>query len=288
MSTQPQLGRTAWADRPIRPLAIGDVPACVALAANRGWSAEEHKWRLLLSIGNGYGVDDPSGGLAGCVVGTRYGPRLAGIGMMLVAEQHARQGIGGRLMRHTMAATGAATYWLTATDFGKPLYEKLGFRVIDGSTQYVGRYRGDAGAATVSRPVTPADLPAIRAMDAAVFGADRSAVLSALPSFADRFRLVEGPAGLLGYGGAWRNVDTTVVGPVVADSAALARALLADLCAGVTGPVRLDLVHSRPEQIAWARAHGLCAGSTTAVMIHGADLPGDRARLHTPLMVAMG
>lgn len=281
-----QAGLGAWTDRPIRHLNHADLPNCLALAENRGWPAEQHKWRLLFDVGTVYGVDDPSGGLAAVVVCSRYGPELAGIGMMLVADRHERQGLGARLMRHAMASSGVATTWLNATEFGRPLYEKLGFRVVDRGTQYLGYWYGVAP--NESRPVTDADLPALLAMDLAVFGSDRSHVLRRISSFADQFRVVDGPDGPAGYGGAWRNVDNTVLGPVIANDVDTARALLADLAANVTGPIRLDLEHHRPEQIEWAVEHGLRSGPTTAVMIHGADLPGDRARLFNPLMVAMG
>jgi GNAT superfamily N-acetyltransferase len=275
-----------WTDRPIRRLDIADLPDCLRLAENREWQAEEHKWRLLFAAGHVHGIDDPAGGLAGVVVCTRYGRELAGIGMMLVAARCERQGIGAHLMRHALTHADAATVWLTATDLGRPLYEKLGFRAIDQCTQYVGHLQGDTPGRT--RPVTAADLPGILAMDAEVFGASRADVLRGMPAFAEEFRLVDGSKGIVGFGGAWRNVDTIVLGPVIADDVDVARALLTDLAACVTGPVRLDLVHGMPAQLAWAQAHGLRPGSTTTVMIHGDELPGDRDRLFNPLMVAMG
>jgi GNAT superfamily N-acetyltransferase len=278
-----------WTNQPIRVLGAQDLPDCLALAVNRGWPPEKHKWGLLLAAGRGYGVDDEeNGGLAGVVVCTRYGNTLGAIGMMLVAGRHERRGLGSRLMRHVMADAGVATMWLTATEFGRPLYEKLGFRAIDECTQYVGLFAGN-GVPPRSRPATESDLSAIVALDADVFGADRSAVLLRLPAFGEALRVVDSSDGrLAGYGGAWRNADNTVIGPVVADDQDTARALLTDLAAAQHGPIRLGLVHSRPEQIEWALAHGLRPGPGTTVMVSGADLPGDRKRLFNPLMVAMG
>ena len=64
---------------------------------------------------------------------TRYGSDLAAIGMMLVADRHGRKGLGGRLLRHALAQAGDAVVYLTATAYGRPLYERLGFRAIDSS-----------------------------------------------------------------------------------------------------------------------------------------------------------
>ncbi|GAA3227121.1 hypothetical protein GCM10020256_38150 [Streptomyces thermocoprophilus] len=95
---------------PIRRLTLRDLTACADLSENRGWPREEHKWGFLLTSGTGYGIDDPDGGLVSACVVTRYGPQerpdLCAIGMVLVAERHARQGVGRRMMRHVLAELG--------------------------------------------------------------------------------------------------------------------------------------------------------------------------------------
>ena len=84
--------RKIIADLPVRQLNAADLPACLDLAADRNWTREKRKWRLLFEVSDIYGLDDPAGGgrLAGAVVLTRYGPDLAAIGMMLVAVGWAR------------------------------------------------------------------------------------------------------------------------------------------------------------------------------------------------------
>ncbi len=85
---------------PARRLGLADLKACLALSADRGWPSEEHKWTLLLDAAEGYGIDDPDGGLAGSVVLARYGTELASARMMLVASRYGRQGLGRQLMAH--------------------------------------------------------------------------------------------------------------------------------------------------------------------------------------------
>lgn len=88
-------------DLPIRALTVDDLHHCADLSEDRGWPREDHKWGLLLAAGHGYGIDAPDGrGLATACVVTHYGPpqagpELAAIGMVLVAERYARQGLGG-------------------------------------------------------------------------------------------------------------------------------------------------------------------------------------------------
>jgi GNAT superfamily N-acetyltransferase len=276
---------------PIRRLGPEDHKHCVALSLDRGWSPEEAKWSLLLEEADTFGVDAPDGGLAGAVVLARYGPDLASVGMMLVAGRHGRRGVGRALMTHLLAQAGSATVTLFATDAGKPLYTKLGFRAVRASVAFVGGFRHAAGSAPGAggtRPATGADMQAILNVDKAAFGADRGYLLRRLPGFAERIRVLETPDGITGYAAAWRNGDVAVIGPVVAASGADARRLITDLAAEVRGPIRLDLDPDRPELPEWALNRGLAPVSRTAVMAHGDwPAPGDVSRLFTPISVAL-
>jgi GNAT superfamily N-acetyltransferase len=276
---------------PIRRLGPEDQKHCVALSLDRGWSPEEAKWSLMLEEAAAFGVDAPDGGLAGAVVLARYGPNLASVGMMLVAGRYSRRGLGRALMTHLLGQAGSATVTLFATDAGKPLYTKLGFRTVRASVSFVGGFRqvaGSAPGAAGTRPATDADMRAILRVDKAAFGADRGYLLRRLPGFAERLRVLETADGITGYAAAWRNGNVTVIGPVVAASGADARRLITDLAGEVRGPVRLDLDPDRAELPEWALNRGLEPLSRTAVMAYGErPAPGDVSRLFTPVSVAL-
>ncbi|MFK8908264.1 GNAT family N-acetyltransferase, partial [Streptomyces sp. YS-3] len=126
---------------PIRRLTIDDLVSCADLSENRGWQREEHKWGLLLTAGTGYGIDDPDGkGLVTACVVTSY-EDLAAIGMVLVAEKYARQGVGRRLMRHVLGELGDRPVTLHATAYGQPLYEQLGFETTGRAEMIRGHFR---------------------------------------------------------------------------------------------------------------------------------------------------
>ena len=276
----------------IRRLGPADLEKCAALSVDRGWLPEKSKWLLLLEHAEAFGIDAPDGGLAGAVVLARYGKDLASAGMMLVAARYDRRGLGRALMEHLLDAAGGATVTLFATDAGKPLYEKLGFRTIRRSASFVGRFRVGRGPADNSkmrsRPVVQADMAAILDVDMAAFGADRGQILTRLPGFAEQLRVLETEAGMAGYAAAWRNTDSTVIGPVVAADAPGARRLISDLAAQVRRPVRLDLDPDRPELPGWAHAHGLEPVSRTAVMARGDRTSrGYPDWLFTPISVAL-
>ncbi|MEV6108930.1 GNAT family N-acetyltransferase [Streptomyces sp. NPDC051940] len=276
---------------PVHELGLGDLPRLLDLGADRGWSREEYKWRLLLQVGTVYGIEAPDGdGLATALVLTRYGDSLASIGMVLTAGRYARQGLGRHTMRHALDAAGDAVVTLHATPNGRPLYEQLGFRAVSTSPMRTGTFSPDPAVDTSAvRPARAADLDAIRALDAEVFGADRTQLLTRLPAFCERLLVAESDGRLTGFAGTWQNVGNLVIGPVIADSPDTAKALISGLAAGVDQEVRLDVDARHKELCDWLTERGLPEASwEQSVMVRGAEqAPGDLTRRFVPVTVAL-
>ncbi|MFF0475253.1 GNAT family N-acetyltransferase [Streptomyces sp. NPDC004284] len=282
---------TPLAQLPIRRLTPKDLLACADLSENRGWLREEHKWGLLLTAGTGYGIDDPEGpGLAAGSVVTSYGPGLAAIGMVLVAERYARQGLGRRLMQHVLAEAGDTPLTLYATANGQPLYEQLGFTETSRSEMVCGRFTFTAPAPDVPvRPATAEDLPAILRLDHEVFGLDRTHMITRLPAFADHLRVAQDGGEIIGFAAAWPNMDTHVIGPLIARDPGTAQALIASLAAATDRPLRTDIDVRHTSLLGWAKENGIDTIATTSVMVRSLpDLPGDWRRRFAPLTVAAG
>jgi GNAT superfamily N-acetyltransferase len=279
---------------PIRRLTLRDLTACADLSEDRGWPREEHKWGFLLTAGKGFGIDDPDGGLVAACVVTEYGgwgrPDLGAIGMVLVAERHARLGVGRRLMRHVVSSMGNTPLTLHATPYGRPLYEELGFKVVGRAEMLMGRFTpGGPDSGAVTRAATAEDLPAILRLDEEVFGTDRTPLITRLPAFADQLRVAEEDGRLIGYTAVWPNMDTHVVGPLIARDTKTAKALIASLAARTERPLRTDIDVRHEELLAWAKERGLSSVAFNSVMAYGiTDLPGDWSRRFAPLTVAAG
>ncbi|MEV5850030.1 GNAT family N-acetyltransferase [Streptomyces sp. NPDC051985] len=279
---------------PIRRLTPRDLTACADLSEDRGWPREEHKWRLLLTAGKGYGIDDPAGGLVAACVITEYGPgerpELGAVGMVLVAERHSRQGVGRRLMRHIVSAAGTTPLTLYATPYGRPLYEELGFKTTGRSEMLSGLFTaGGSEPGVATRAATAEDLGAILRLDEEVFGADRTPLITRLPAFSDQLRVAVDDGRVVGYAAAWPNMDTHVVGPLIADDMETAKSLIASLAARTDRPLRTD-IDVRHEQLrAWAKERGLASVAMNTVMAYGiTEPPGDWTRRFAPLTVAAG
>ncbi|MFD7439863.1 GNAT family N-acetyltransferase [Streptomyces sp. NPDC059909] len=290
---------TPLSELPIRRLTTADLTSCADLSEDRGWPREEHKWGLLLAAGTGYGIDDPSGkGLITACVVTSYGPGLAAVGMVLVAERYARRGVGRRLMKYVVAESGDTPLTLHATPNGQPLYEELGFTTVGGAEMVCGHFRPAdpapqgitrTAAGTTIRPATAEDVPAILRLDGEVFGLDRTHMITRLPAFADQLKVAESGGVLTGYAAAWPNMNTHVVGPLIARDTDTAKSLVASLAAATDRPLRTDIDVRHDELLTWLKASGLSPIAFNAVMTYGTPaLPGDWARRFAPLTVAAG
>ncbi|MFE4665885.1 GNAT family N-acetyltransferase [Streptomyces sp. NPDC056716] len=285
---------SSLADLPIRRLTRRDLRDCADLSEDRGWPREEHKWGLLLSAGQGYGIDDPDGGLVTACVVTEYGPHgrpdLAAIGMLLVAERHARQGVGRRLMRHVVTEMGITPLTLHATPNGRPLYEELGFKATGRAEMLRGRFTpGGPTPQVATRAATAEDISALLRLDGTVFGSDRTHLITRLPAFADQLRVAEKNGRIIGYAAAWPNMDTQVVGPLIAQDTETAKALITSVAAHTDRPLRTDLDVRHTELLTWAKERGLASVSFNTVMTYRiGELPGDWSRRFAPLTIAAG
>src|SRR5262249_8275562 len=108
--------------------------------------------------------------------------------------------------------------------------------------------------------------------------------------FTEQLRVVERDGVITGYAGAWRNIETLVIGPVIAADLADAQALIADLAARAPGArLRLDVDQRHASLHASLEGQGVARAFGTTLMVHGArGLPGDRDRLFLPVMQALG
>lgn len=139
-------------------------------------------------------VAESEGAVVGTGVTTLNGP-AAWIGTIWVAGPWRGQGLGRTLTEATIDAAvvhGATTLILVATDAGRPLYERLGFEVVDWyhtmEAPGLAAAGAAAGAATDGaagtraervRPFRSEDLGVMRALDARATGEDRGHLLEA-------------------------------------------------------------------------------------------------------------
>jgi GNAT superfamily N-acetyltransferase len=229
------------------PLTAAEAEAALPLSAEAGWNQTAADWRFMLGQGRGVGVRDASGRWMGSALALSFGQELSWIGMVLVAKDARRRGIGTRLLARAvaMARDTGRIPGLDATELGRPVYLPLGFRDL----YAVSRLRVEAPIAAVPpppgctvRPLTSADLPAVAAFDAPRSAMERAHVLAYLLGQAPAQAFVAESGGrIAGYVLGRPGRTAFQVGPVVADESEIALALMSLALSRLTGPVLLDV-----------------------------------------------
>jgi GNAT superfamily N-acetyltransferase len=253
------------------------LDGCLALSRSALWNQNEADWRLMLELGEGWGIALRDGTLAASTVVLPYEGRFAWVSMVLVLPQHRRKGYATQLLRVAIAhlKNRALTPILDATPAGHEVYVQEGFSDTWGFRRFslansAVFHRNDHKDVDV-REVRESDWESILQFDSRAFGASREPLLRALarrlPEAAliiEKNRRVGG--FLLGRDGR----EATQLGPLVAVDGEAARSLLAEALRRVAAPLYLDIVDHAPQMQAWLAARGFALQRPFTRMVHGA------------------
>ena len=262
--------RPTGAETKLRPIHAGDLAAMHGLAQQMSWPHRAEDCAQLLALGDGIVAVDETGQTVGVGLRWSFGRDVGTIGLVLVAPERQGRGIGRALMKALIADSGSRALMLNATAEGLPLYEKLGFISTGLVRQHQGRPSALPPAPGVPlRRATPADRAALCALDAAVFGADRSALIGGLLASGDAWLVDRAgqPAGFAILRAFGRGM---IIGPVVAASEDEAIGLVAAAAkAAPSGVLRADIPAEAERLAPWLTAAGLPAIDTVTVMLRG-------------------
>jgi len=224
------------------PLNASHLDQALKLSQALNWPYRIEDWAFALSLGRGFAVEE-EGRLLGTALWWPYGSDHASAGMIIVAAEAQRRGIGGRLMAALLDEAAGRTIVLNSTRDGEALYSRLGF------TPYGRVYQHQAvleaapaiDASLALRAAVEGDRSALQRLDRAASGMQRTELLDALRGVAE-FLVVERGGCITGYACVRRWGRGVVIGPVIARDAAEARALIATLAARYVGQfVRIDV-----------------------------------------------
>ncbi len=231
----------------IRILREADLPGALQVQQRENWNQTENDWKRLLRLSpTGCFAAFSAEDLVGSVTVVAYGKDLAWIGMLLVAQEYRRRGIGRQLMRAALnycQSGSIATIKLDATPVGGPLYESLGF-VPEGEVE---RWQG-AGFSKVqggSGPFRNNQLSSsCYELDDRAFYVSRRKLLDSLLEdccVAPALQTDDSLRSPQGYALARRGARAHYVGPIVALERRMAIGLLDRVLARLPGQVFLDV-----------------------------------------------
>jgi GNAT superfamily N-acetyltransferase len=250
-----------------------DLTAIYRLAQQVSWPHRLEDCAQLFRLGAGIVAIDAAGEVIGAGMRWSFGSDVGTIGMVLVTPGRQGRGIGRAVMTALIAESGRRALMLNATVEGQGLYEKLGFVAIGRFRQHQARLTERlvlrTGLDVSPRRAVAADCEPLCALDAAVFGADRSPLISQLLAAGEAW-VIDGAAGLAGF--AIRRVfgRGTMIGPVIAPGEDEAISLVA--AAASTAPpgvLRIDVPTHAERLGAWLTALSIPAVDAVTTMRRG-------------------
>lgn len=261
----------------IRPMSVAEVAQyAIEWAAEEGWNPGLNDAAIFYEA-------DPQGFLLGAVAeqevvatlsAVSYGDTFGFIGFYIVKPEFRGRGLGWRLWQEGMRRLEGRNIGLDGVLAQQENYAKCGFKFAYRNVRYELASVPEICPAPAHDTLIPvADIPfeRLEAYDRAFFPAPRSKFLAAWLRQPNAYGVgyVEGNA-VQGYGLLRPCRKGYKVGPLFADTPAVAETLLQQLLSHVPGEtVYLDLPEVNPEAVAMAKRHGMEPVFETARMYTG-------------------
>jgi GNAT superfamily N-acetyltransferase len=271
----------------LRPMTENDLPFADLVRGSVGWNQTLQDWRRFLQLKpNGCVLAEIDGCPAGTAIAFDYSENLAWIGMVLVMPEFRRQGVGTALLGECLnKLQNVRCVKLDATPQGKPLYERLGFKLEwplarwELAQQSIINKRDTADIPSENvRPVRFTELKEVALCDEDGFGENRFELLESLMKCSTTTAAWQhADSQLQGFGLMREGSRADYLGPVVAREAAVGEALVSSLLIQTRRPdVYWDIPDLNSAATALATRLGFQRQRTLYRMFRGENnSPGD-------------
>ncbi|WP_242214213.1 GNAT family N-acetyltransferase [Bacillus cereus group sp. BfR-BA-01383] len=245
----------------------------VALSSYIGWDYNREEIETIFNSGIVYGVWNERKELIASAAIILYGEKLASIGMVIVHPNYKGSGIGKAITNSCIKSVSAQTpIMLIATDEGKPLYEKLGFRAVSYVSKYIcNSYNANdhcVGNGDCMMNYEECDLEKIIKIDEYAFGTNRKEFLKKRIIQSEQCIVVkDNKQNVLGYGLSIQTPENKIIGPVVAKSDVVAMRIVHDLAKGHNGKLRIDVPEGKKDFMKELEVTGFKKVNTPPIMM---------------------
>ncbi|GAB6250058.1 GNAT family N-acetyltransferase [Bacillus cereus] len=245
----------------------------VSLSSYIGWDYNREEIETIFNAGNVYGVWNEREELIASAAIILYGEKLASIGMVIVHPDYKGRGIGKIITEACVKSVSAHTpIMLIATDEGKPLYEKLGFRAVSYVSKYIcNSYNAKDYCVRNEDYVMnyeEGDLEKIIKIDEYAFGTNRKEFLKKRIMQSEQCIVVrDKEQNVLGYGLSIQTPENKIIGPVVAKNDEMAMRIVHDLARGHNGKLRMDVPEGKNDFMKELEVAGFKKVNTPPIMM---------------------
>ncbi|MGH0941460.1 GNAT family N-acetyltransferase [Bacillus mycoides] len=255
----------------------GKIEDIVALSSHIGWDYNREEIETILHTGIVYGVVNEREELIASAAIILYRETLASIGMVIVHPDYKGRGIGKIITDSCVKSVSTQIpIMLIATDEGKILYEKLGFRAVSYVSKYIcNSYNANyhcVGNEEYIVNYEERDLEDIIQIDKDAFGTNREEFL--------KYRIIQSEQcivtkdaqqNVLGYGISIQTPENKIIGPIVAKNDKMAMRMVHYLAKGHNGKLRMDVPEGKKDFMKELEIIGFKKVNTPPIMMKNSD-----------------
>jgi GNAT superfamily N-acetyltransferase len=259
----------------IRTMERKEMALAIDFAALEGWNPGLHDAACFHAADpEGFLIAEWDGRPAGCIAAVRYEEHFGFIGFFVVAPPFRGKGVGLQLWKAGMARLAGRVIGLDGVPAQQDNYRRSGFTLAWHTARFAGVAR-PAGQAVAGQivPLGKVDFKLLRADDRRVFPAARDGFLRAWTAMPDATGLAwMERKRVAGWGLIRRCREGHKIGPLLAESRDVAKALYLALCRSVPvgDTVYLDVPLRNADAAALATSLGMQRVFETARMYAGA------------------
>ena len=258
------------ADIQMSTLLAEDLGEAHGLSLALEWPYRLEDWVFAHALGEGVALRH-DGRLIGTGMRWNYGSDFATVGMIIIDAAYRGQRLGSRIVDALLDGAGDRSVILSATLDGLELYRRRGFKGFDVTCQYQGIAEPmplPDCAGRITRAMDT-DWPDLTELDRRAAGMPRNRVLEALASVGDAFVLRNDDGVICGYAVCREFGRGHVIGPVVAQNAGEATALIANAMSGLADRFVRVNISARSGLGDWLEKQGLAMVGTEEATVRG-------------------
>lgn len=261
------------AELPLKEFGKQDIPGLIDLSTSVGWDYDLDEITTILSSGKIYGHKNEEGKIISSAAIIEYDSKLASIGMVIVRHEYRGLGFGKKATQKCIESTSkSATVMLIATEEGKLMYEKMGFKTVDSVHKFIcNKYQPFATSRFNKSRVEllrKEDIPELIMLDNHAVGDNRGTFLMKRIKQAKEALVVRSVEGnIIGYGLSIAGPVNLILGPIVAPDSLTANLIIDKLAKNHHGKIRIDVPSGNESFMSQLEESGFLKVSQPPIMI---------------------
>ncbi|MGG5736367.1 MULTISPECIES: GNAT family N-acetyltransferase [Bacillus cereus group] len=261
----------------VEKLGENNISCLISLSERIGWDYSLEEIDTILSSGIVYGMRNGKGEVIASAAIILYEGALASIGMVIVHPDYKGRGLGKTIIDSCVKSVSTHTpIMLIATDEGKPLYEKLGFRAVSYVSKYICNVYNEFHKYETNEEYIinyeEQDFEDIVQIDEGAFGANRKEFLRYRITQSEQCVVIKDrKKKIIGYGLSIQTPENKIIGPIVAKNDTMAMGIVHSLAKGHIGKLRIDVPEGKKDFMKELEITGFKKANTPPIMMKNSD-----------------